>query len=494
MKILMATSEAVPFAKTGGLADAVAALSNALSSLGHDVRVVMPRYYSIDRSSLKALPGPLGVPVGWGEEWAEVYESSVGESPAPICYFIDHEAFFGRDGIYGTPSEPDFADNPRRFAFFCHSLFQLCRKLDWYPDILHAHDWPAALAPVLLKHGMRAGGFEKTASVLTIHNLGYQGVYAKEAFAYTRLSWDLFKTAGFEDWDRMNLLKSGLVCADKLTTVSPTYAEETKTAAFGFRLDSVLRSRASDYSGILNGIDTELWNPRKDTHLPENYDANKLSGKAAAKSALQAEFGLTVEKEIPLVGIVSRLTEQKGVGELFGPSYGAAWSICHDMRLQFVALGSGERWCEAELKSLSARLPNFKAKVGYSERLSHLIEAGSDFFLMPSRYEPCGLNQMYSLVYGTLPIVRRTGGLADTVINYNQDSGEGTGFVFDELTPQAIYDTVGWAIWAYYNRSEHIQAMRRRGMALDFSWKNSADRYLAVYSNALTKLAKGKSV
>jgi len=492
MKILMTTSEAVPFAKTGGLADAVSALALSLSSLGHDVRIVMPRYYCIDRSKLEMLEGPLGVPVGWGEEWAAVYKTSMpiphhaqgrkkGSDDLPV-YLIDHEGFFGRDGVYGTPAEPDFADNPRRFAFFSRSVFQLCRKLDWYPDILHAHDWPTALVPVMLKYGERTNGFAATKSVLTIHNLGYQGVYAKDFYPYTRLSWDNFKEAGFEDWERMNLLKAGLVCADKLTTVSPTYAEETKTAAYGFRLDGVLRFRRDDYVGILNGVDTDHWNPRTDPFIPMPYGPEDLSGKAAAKAALQKEFGLSADPDLPVLGLISRLTEQKGVGELFGSGYGSAWSICADMRLQFVVLGSGERWCENELRSLSSKLPNFKAVVGYNERLSHLIEAGSDFFLMPSRYEPCGLNQMYSLAYGTPPIVRRTGGLADTVENFDQETGEGTGFMFDDLTPRAIYDTVGWAVWTFYNKRDELERMRRRGMAKDFSWERSARRYAELYA------------
>ena len=489
MKILMTTSEAVPFAKTGGLADAVSALSLALAGLGHDVRIIMPRYYCVDRSKLERMEEPLGVPVGWGEEWAAVYSSALPppphktekEFPEVPVYFIDHEVFFGRDGVYGTPSEPDFADNPRRFAFFSRAVFQLCRKIDWYPDILHAHDWPTALVPVMLKYGERIEGFSRTKSILTIHNLGYQGVYAKDYYAYTKLPWEIFREAGFEDWERMNLLKAGLVCADKLTTVSPTYAEETMTSEYGFRLDGVLRIRRADYLGILNGVDRDSWNPVKDRFLPKPYGPDDLSGKVAAKAALQKELGLPEDPAVPLVGMISRLTDQKGVGELFGAAYGSAWSFCTDMRLQFALLGTGERWCENEVRSLASRLPNFKAVVGYNERLSHLIEAGSDFFLMPSRYEPCGLNQMYSLAYGTPPIVRRTGGLADTVENFDQDRGEGTGFVFDDLTPRAIYDTVGWAVWTYYNKGDQLLQMRRRGMKKDFSWERSAKKYVELY-------------
>ncbi|MDR1287545.1 MAG: glycogen synthase [Treponema sp.] len=487
MKILMVSSEAVPYAKTGGLADTVSSLSAALAALDHDVRIVIPRYYSIDKNGLEQLPGAMGVPMGGCEEWSAVYTGLLPGSPKkPVrVYFIDHEAFFGRDGIYGTPSEPDFLDNPRRFSFFCRAAFQLCRKTGWYPDVLHAHDWPAAMAAVYLKFAERIrqsrGGFEKTSSLLTIHNLGYQGIYSRDNFDYTGLGWDVFYDAGFEDWNMMNLLKAGLYSADRLNTVSPNYASETMTGELGFRLDGVLRYRSADYSGILNGIDDSVWNPGKDPYLKDHYTADNMAGKAKAREALQKEFSLPPGKNFPIIGMVTRLTGQKGVGELFGPGYGSAWSICRDMDLQMVLLGSGEAWCENEVMSLSSRLSNFKAKKGYSEDLSHLVEAGSDFFLMPSRYEPCGLNQMYSLVYGTLPIVRNTGGLADTVENFNQETGSGTGFMFDDLTPQAIYNTIGWAVWAWYNRREQIDAMRIRGMRQDFSWEKSAKKYAEIY-------------
>jgi starch synthase len=491
MRILMAASEAVPYAKTGGLADAVSALSLALAKLGEEVRIVIPRYYSIDREKFQQLEGAMGVPVGGGEEWCAIYTTEMAGSPKknPVkIYFIDHENFFGRDGIYGIPGEPDFLDNPRRFTFFCRAVFQLCRKIQWFPDILHAHDWPAALAPVFLKFWERPlgpkGEFAKTSSVLTVHNLGYQGIYSKDNYGYTNMGWDVFYNAGFEDWNMMNLLKAGLYSADKLNTVSPHYAEETKTQAHGFRLDGVLRYRSADYSGILNGIDTGVWNPAKDPYIPLPYTVKNLKeGKRAAKEALQREFGLPPGEDVPVIGMVTRLTDQKGVGELFGPGYGSAWSICRDMKVQMLLLGSGDPWCEHELRSLSSRLSNFKAHIGYREDLSHLVEAGSDFFLMPSRYEPCGLNQMYSLAYGVPPIVRNTGGLTDTVENFNQETGTGTGFMFDDLNPPAIYNTVGWAVWAWYNRRPQIEEMRVRGMKKNFSWENSAKKYVELYKS-----------
>ena len=504
MKIMMVSSEAVPFAKAGGLADMVSSLSLALAKQGHEVKITIPRYYCVDRTGLKALEGPMGVPAGnfqtgnsppgnyapAGEEWCKVYSSALPGSsrknPVEI-FFIDHENFFGREGLYGSPAEPDYIDNPRRFSFLCRAVFQLCRKIDWYPDVLHSHDWHAAMVPVYLKFAERREKFGKTVSVFTVHNLGYQGVYYRENFNYTGLGWENFYIAGFEDWNMMNFLKAALWSADSLNTVSRKYAEETKTPAYGSRLDGVLSYRSADYRGILNGIDTNIWNPKKDKLIPETYSCDSLGGKAKAKEALQREFGLAIDPKIPVFGMISRLTEQKGVGELFGPGYGSMYSICRDMNLQMVLLGTGASWCENEIRSLSSRLPNFGAYIGYSEKLSHLIEAGSDFYLMPSRYEPCGLNQMYSLNYGAIPIVRNTGGLADTVENYNEETGAGTGFMYDDPTPQAIYNTVGWALWAWYNRRDHIEKMRIRGMKKDFSWAASAKQYAEMYGWTLDK-------
>ncbi|HTX71262.1 MAG TPA: glycogen synthase GlgA [Rectinemataceae bacterium] len=492
MKILMVTSEALPFAKAGGLGDAVSALARALERAGHDVRIAMPRYYGVDKTNLEPLEGPLGVPVGIGEEWAAIYRATLPGSSVPV-YFFEHERFFGRDGIYGDRWESDFADNPERFAFLSRAAFQLCRRLAWIPDILHAHDWPSSLVPVYLRHSERYSEFAKCASVLSIHNLGYQGLYSKRSYPYFGLPWELFHGAGFEYYDQVNLLKAGITNADCLTTVSPTYAREIQTPDFGFGLDGLLRYRSEDLVGILNGVDLSEWDPATDSFLPSTYSSDNMKGKAACKAALQHEFGLAVDPAKPLVGMVSRLADQKGVGELFGPLYGSAYNICAQMDLQFALVGSGERWCENEIRSLAGRLPNFRAIIGYDERLAHLIEAGSDFFMMPSRYEPCGLNQMYSLRYGTLPIVHRTGGLADTVENYNQETGLGTGFMFDQLTPRSIFDTTGWAVWAWYNRPAHIRAMRERAMSRRFSWDHSAQEYGKLYERALDSVwGRGK--
>ena len=487
MKILMVSAEVVPFAKTGGLADMVSALAIALTKLGHDVKIVMPRYYKIDKKKLQLLPGPMAIAAGQIETWSAVYYTNMPGCDKLPVYFIDHENCYGRDGIYGNPWESDFHDNPYRFSVLCHGAFQLCRKIGWYPDIIHAHDWSSCLAPVLLKHVTRYCGFERTASVLTIHNQGYQGVYNKNQYPALGIDWGFYYGAGFEHDGGINFLQAGVSSADMITTVSPTYAHEIQTAEGGFGMDGLLRVRGDVLKGILNGADLSQWNPETDKRIPFNYSEKDMSGKAKCKAELQKKMGLEVNADIPVIGMVTRLVDQKGIAEVFAPAYGSVYSICANMNIQFIVLGSGEAWCENEIHALQEKLPNFRAYIGYDENLSHLIEAGSDFFLMPSKYEPCGLNQIYSMLYGTLPIVRRTGGLADTVQNYNQDTGEGTGFVFDQLTPSAVYNTVGWAVWAYYNKKDHIKKMQSAGMKKEFGWDIAAKEYLDVYKEALKR-------
>ena len=484
LKILMVSSEAIPFAKSGGLGDAVSALAKALFRLGHDVRIFIPRYYSIDKRQLEQLEGPMGVPIGKLELWTSVYQTNLPETDLPI-YFLDYEAYYGRSGIYGSDSQHEYMDNPERFALLSRAAFQLCRKLSWIPDIMHVHDWPSSFVPVYLKTTERNSEFKDTASVLTIHNLGYQGIYSKEHFPFFGLDWAEFYGSGFEYHDAVNLLKAGITTADSLSTVSPTYAREIQTPGFGFGLDGLLRHRSRELVGILNGIDTDTWNPETDPFIPAHYSAENPEGKALCKEVLQKTFGLPVSPVVPVIGMIVRLTEQKGIAEMFGPGYGAIPGVCRTMDTQFAIVGSGDAWCEKELKTLSHLYPHFKAKIGYDEKLAHLVEAGSDFYLMPSRYEPCGLNQMYSLRYGSLPIVHRTGGLADTVENYNQETGDGTGFMFDDPTPRALYNTIGWAVWAWYNRKEHITLMRLKAMQGTFSWQKSASEYIALYSHAL---------
>ena len=482
---MFVSSEAAPYVKTGGLGDVVGSLPAALKRLGHDVRVVIPRYYSIDRSTFDLLPGPLGVPVGFGEVWCGVFE---GRLPGDVpIYFLDNEELYGRDGVYGDKTGKDFPDNAARFTVLSRGAFQLSKKLRWIPDVIHAHDWPTSLATVYNNTWERTGDFSRTASMLTIHNLAHQGWFPKEQIVTVQLDWEHFHKSGFEFYDTINFLKAGIKNADIITTVSPTYALEIQTPKYGCMLEGQLRYRADDLFGVLNGMDSDEWSPATDKHIAKTFDIKTMSGKAACKAALQKEAGLPVDASVPVIGIVSRLVDQKGFGDLCGPAHGSLYSILTDMAVQCVILGTGEKWCEDELRSLEAKLPNLKAFISFNNGLAHRIEAGSDFFLMPSKYEPCGLNQMYSLRYGTLPIVRRTGGLADTVENFNEATGEGTGFMFDNLTPRAIYDTVGWAVSTWYNRPDAIKKMRKEAMARRFDTDRSAKRYAQLYVWAIDR-------
>jgi len=492
LRILMITSETVPYAKTGGLADVVTALSKELYRLGHDVKIVMPRYYSISREGLEKLPQPLGVPMAEGEDWAGLYLDHLkvpnDSGPGVPVYFLDHEELYGRGGIYGDRPDEGYPDNTRRYTFLCRGAFQLCRSLEWYPEILHGHDWVAGLMPYIHKKWESHGQFASSASVLTIHNLGYQGIFAMEEASVIQNDMDWMATSTLEFNGALNLLKAGIMGADKITTVSPTYAKEITTPQFGHGLEGLLAYRREDLTGILNGMDYDDWNPVDDPHLtPDNFDFDTIEIKAKVKTRLQKEAGLKVSSKTPLFGIITRLVDQKGIGDLFGPNHGSFLSFCQDLDIQFVILGSGEKWCEEEIQKIESQCPNVKAWIGYNEGLSHLIEGGSDFFLMPSKYEPCGLNQIYSLRYGTLPIVRSTGGLADSVENYSQDSGEGTGFVFHDLNPGVLYNVMTWVTETWYQRKSHIRKMRLKGMKKRFTWEKSAAAYLKVYEKALKK-------
>ncbi|MDR2149798.1 MAG: glycogen synthase [Spirochaetaceae bacterium] len=488
MRILMAVSEAAPFIKTGGLADVVSALSLSLAQDGHRVRIALPLYCVLDRTNLTALDGALSVSVGGHEELCTVYKTQLPGSNKKnpvVVYCIDHECFSRSTVIYGTATEP-VGDNPFRFTLFSRAVFQLCEKIKWYPDVLHAHDWQTALVPVFLKYTERHHHFAQTRSLLTIHNLAFQCRCSSDNFLYTELDPSVF-SRDFEFYGAMNILKAGISSADKINTVSPTYAQETKTQAFGCGLDGLLQYRSADYSGIVNGIDTAEWNPAHDSFIPKAYShKNWRTGKAQAKEALQDALDLPRDPYIPLIGWANRLSEQKGIGECFGAYYGAAYHIVQNLGVQMAVVADGEPWCEKELEYLSRTLDNFKA-VPYKRELEHLLYAGSDLYLMPSSYEPCGLSQLYALQYGTVPLVRKTGGLTDTVENYNQNTGSGSGFVFNDLTPSALYRTVEWAVETYKNRPKHFEALRVYGMQEDFSWKKSVKEYSALYEELVNK-------
>lgn len=487
MNILMVTSEAVPYAKSGGLADAVSALSSELARAGHEVRVVLPRYYFVDRSLLSVIGEPLGVPLGEHELWCAVYcaRHPGGANPGSLhYYFLDHEELYGRDGIYGTSSEPFFRDNARRFAFLGRGALQLCLMLGWTPDVVHSHDWPAALSITYLKSSVCPSRLENAAAVFTIHNMGYQGIFELSDATHLGLPSADLARSGIERYGRLNFLKAAIEGADKITTVSPGYAEEIKTAELGFGLEKEVAGRADDLVGIVNGIDYEVWNPETDPLIPRHYSADSLIGKKENKKALTVEAGLRYSDSVPIVGMVSRLVEQKGFADLCGPESSALHAICADLDVQVVILGTGEAWCETELRRLDASLLSLRAFIAFDNRLAHLIEAGADFFLMPSRYEPCGLNQLYSLRYGTIPIVTATGGLRDTIEPYDPETGSGTGFFVDGFGGRAIYRAVERAVELFRRRPDRIDAMRQRGMSRRFSWEVSAEEYQRVYEAA----------
>jgi starch synthase len=482
LRIAFLTSEAVPFIKSGGLADVVGALPKALAARGHDVVVVLPKYTSIEteRWRLEPLVNPLGVWMGDREEWCGSLTTVL--NGVRFC-FVDSDKYFGRHGLYHDAEFDDYRDNARRFGFFTRAALQLCRDADFRADIVHAHDWQTALAPAYLKvwhwDDPQLGA---AASVLTIHNIAHQGKYDRSDYPYLGLQWGNFTVDKFEDFGGINLLKGGIHYADLVTTVSPSYAEETRGEVGGNGLGPWLSAKGENYWGILNGADYAHWNPSLDPLIATLYGPGNMGGKAACKADLQRRMMLEGVADIPLVGVIGRFVDQKGFHML---AECIEW-ILGSMRVQFAILGAGEKDLEWTFGPLPARYPGRVGSfIGYHEDLAHVIEAGSDFFLMPSRYEPCGLNQLYSLKYGTLPIVRATGGLNDTVQQYDEKTGEGTGFKFFEPTPQAIYDTVGWAVSTYYDRPEHMRAMIERAMAEDFSWERSAATYELAYAKAI---------
>jgi starch synthase len=473
MRILMVASEAAPFAKTGGLADVVGALPRALARLGHHVDVVIPRYRGIRDGNFVAR---LTVPLGGQIAEAAVY--SVAADGTQVL-FIDHPAYFDRDYLYGAVGH-DYPDNPERFAFLCRAALEWAAAADAPYHVFHAHDWQAGLLPVL-QRAMPSARIHGTPCVFTIHNLAYQGVFDASWLPRLGLGWEWMHVNALEYWTRISLLKGGIVFSRLISTVSPRYAEEIQTPEYGFGFDGILRSRAADLVGILNGIDYDRWDPARDRYLPEPFDAARLDGKRAARRALLEAVGLPEDDAgaRPVVGLISRLVDQKGFDLLAELS-----DELPRLNASFVMLGSGERRYEDLWLALASRYPDRVAtRIGFDDRLAHQIEGGADLFLMPSRFEPCGLNQMYSLRYGTLPVVRATGGLHDTVTNYDERSGSGTGFTFDEYSPQALLSTLRWALQTYENRAAW-RRMQVAGMQQDFSWDASAREYVRVYERA----------
>ncbi|HUJ09631.1 MAG TPA: glycogen synthase GlgA [Verrucomicrobiae bacterium] len=484
LRVLFVSSECTPYAKTGGLGDMVAGLSKALRQLGHDARVLIPLYSQIDRAKhgLKPFTSACVHMGGKVEHWVSV-QTAMLDDTVPI-WFLDFDSYFGRPGIYDGPFG-HYQDNAYRFALLSKAALQICKDQQWIPHVMHGHDWPSALVPVFLKTWDRfLSPLSNTASVLTIHNVGYPGVYDAGILVYAGLGAQYFTSDIFEDHGKANLLKAGIYFADALTTVSPTHAREILDPVGGMGHAPYLNNRRADLFGILNGGDYEHWNPETDRHIPACYSTNDMAGKAICKRALQERLHLETTDKLPLFGIVSRFAHQKG----FNLLRAALPAALDDMLMQFVVLGSGDPDTENFFRWLRSAYPGrVGAQIGFDIGLSHLIEAGSDFFLMPSLYEPCGLNQIYSLKYGTLPVVRATGGLDDTVQNYNEATGDGTGFKFWEPSAPALYYCIGWAVSTWFDRPQHIVKLRQQAMVQDFSWPKSAQRYVEVYRHALRK-------
>lgn len=475
MRILTLASEAAPWVKSGGLGDVAGALPEALSARGHEVHLVLPLYARIDRDRHGIQPAGFHVDafVGGQNHRLEVWTASV--TSGARVWFLAHEVF-DRDGLYG-PAGSEYADNHVRFALWTRGALALSARVCPSPDVLHLHDWQAALAAVDLRGGgIRPAGFESTRIVFTIHNLAYMGTCDRAALAELDLSDDLFRADGLEFWGRVALLKGGLLWADALTTVSPRYAQEIRTPAFGVGLEGLLQARAEVLHGILNGIDDRLWNPATDAALPARYDAGDLSGKSVCKRELQRELGLQEDAGAPLLGVVSRLAWQKGldlVAELT--------DTLVQQGAQLVMLGSGEPGLEARLQEKAAQHPGRVAtRIGFDETLAHRIVAGSDALLMPSRYEPCGLTQMYAMRYGTVPVVRAVGGLDDTVEELDAARGTGTGFKFGAATASAFWAAMQ-RVLGVWGQPSSWQALALRGMAQDFSWDASAAVYEQVF-------------
>ena len=483
LNILLAASEVVPFAKSGGLADVAGALPKALRALGHDVRVVMPRYYIVDKEKygLKALEGSLGVPMGrMGEAWGSVFEGVLPGSDIPV-YFIEHEDFFGRKGLYDEDGE-GYIDNDNRFIFFSKAVMQLAKKLHFKPDVIHVNDWHTAVIPILLNTTYANDpDFAHTGTLLSIHNLQHQGKFYKGAMDVLDIGWRHFNANELEEYDGVNLLKGGIVHADAINAVSQKYAQEIRTPEFGWGLDRLIDEKAYKLYGILNGVDYEEWSPAVDTLIPQTFDLDDMVGKAVCKEALQKQFNLPQLADVPLIGLVGRLAEQKGITLL-----SAAIEDLMSLDIQIVLLGAGEKWAEHFFSAIASKYPEkFACYIGYRNDLAHQIEAGSDMFLMPSLFEPCGLNQIYSLRYGTLPIVRATGGLDDTIENYDSVHKSGTGFKFYNATPEALRGTVSWAVDIWYNDKAGFKQLQRNAMLKRFDWTEAAHGYEDLYRHIM---------
>jgi starch synthase len=463
MKILFCSSEIVPFAKTGGLADVAGALPLALEGLGQEVAVVMPKYKSISEEKF-----------GLKKIEKDVYFTKIGKN---ICvYFLENKKYFERDGLYGEKTG-DYPDNLERFAFFSLRTLELIRQINFHPDIVHCNDWQTSLIPIYLKTLYKDKPFFKDMkTVLTVHNLAYQGLFDKKEYSKLGIDWKYFTMDGLEFYEKINVLKGGLIFSDVVTTVSETYSKEIQTKEFGCGLEGLLAERKDSVFGIINGLDYNVWDPAKDKMIFKTYSPENMDGKYINKAGLQKECGLEVNPKPPLIGLVGRLAEQKGLDILSG-----AIEQIAKLDLQMVFLGTGDIKYHLILQDIAKRYPkNISVNIKFDDTLAHKIYAASDMFLMPSRYEPCGLGQMISLRYATIPIVFKTGGLADTIVDFDPITYEGNGFVFDYYHKDDLLKTIKTAIYFYKDKAIWNKLLKR-SVKYNFSWLESAKKYVNLY-------------
>lgn len=472
MHIGFVASECVPFSKTGGLADVVGALPRALANLGHQVSIYLPRYKQTKLPDAQTVVRSITVPFDDRYRFCSVV--SAGEMHGVRFYFVDYPPYFDRDALYGTPSG-DYPDNAERFALFCRAVLEASKILG-VPHVFHCHDWQSALVPVVLRTLYAEDpAFRDVGCTFTIHNMGYQGLFPSEVLPLLMLPWDLFAMSKMEFFGQVNFLKGALVSSDFITTVSRKYSQEIQTSEYGFGLEGVLRARAATVTGILNGVDYDEWSPEKDKFTVAKYSPEDLSGKDNCKADLLNLFGVN-NTNLPVIGIISRFAAQKGFDLI-----SQIMDRLAREEMIIVALGTGDREYEEMFVRLNKQFPQkIAVKIAYNNEIAHKIEAGSDMFLMPSRYEPCGLNQIYSLKYGTVPIVRATGGLDDTIEPWDARAGKGTGFKFTEYSGESLLLITKEALQAYRDRTSW-QALMRNGMRKDFSWNASAREYVKVY-------------
>ena len=489
MHIAFAASECVPFSKTGGLADVVGALPRALAALGHQVSVYVPRYRQTKLADPQTVVRSITIPFDDEYRFCSVVTAGANTPAGVRFYFVDYPPYFDREALYGSPAG-DYPDNAERFALFSRAVLEASKVLG-VPHVFHCHDWQSALVPVMLRTLYAEDpAFREVATVFTIHNIGYQGLFSPDTLPLLMLPWDLLTISKMEFFGQVNFLKGALVLSDYVTTVSKKYSQEIQTTEYGFGLEGVLRDRAATVTGILNGVDYDEWSPQTDKFITAKYSPQDLSGKLQCKHDLLHAFGVTsADSKVPVIGIVSRFAAQKGFDLI-----AQIMDRLAREEMIVVALGAGDKPYEEMFQRLNKQFPNkIAVKVAYDNAIAHKIEAGADMFLIPSRYEPCGLNQIYSLKYGTVPIVRATGGLDDTIEPWDARTGKGTGFKFSDYTGEALLATIKQALLAYRDLSSW-QTLMRNGMSRDFSWGASAREYGKVYDRARQVRATANAV